>query len=105
MSEEEKKAIEFLKVAKELKIVLSCSFGNNGEFEFNNLQKQQFDIILNLIEKQQKTIEELKGKLEDNIFRGVEEEVLEEFRQKIKQQQKEIEELKEYKHMHEDLCD
>jgi len=86
LSEEEKKAIEFLKMAKKLKIVLSCNFWNNGKFEFNKLQKQQFDIILNLIEKQQKEISLLKDQLEY---------VKSEYEETIEQQQKKIEELKQ----------
>jgi hypothetical protein len=66
MSEEEKGAINFLKELKKLQIVLTCSFWNKGEFEFNTLQKKQFDIILNLIDKKDKVIEEATNYIENH---------------------------------------
>lgn len=71
MSKEEKEAIKFLKKLKELQIVLTCSFWSKGEFKFNTLQKKQFDIILNLINKLQKGLESQKQGNKDLVKEGV----------------------------------
>ena len=86
MNEEEKKAIESLRKNR------GVSFA-------------QADIISNLIEKQQKEIKELSEKLTEKICKGVEEEILEEYRQTIISKDKEIEELKkDNEHQWEQRC-
>lgn len=60
MSDEEKKAIEYLK-----RHIIPC-YGRKGTIEF-----MLNDIVLNLIEKQQKEIEELKEKNRQSKMRIV----------------------------------
>lgn len=84
MTDEEKKAIEYLKIH------ILPYYGKKGVIEF-----MLNDILLNLIKKQSKEIEELSDKLIEKICKGVEEEILEEYRQTIIRKDKEIEELKD----------
>lgn len=67
-----------------------------------NMQNTDVNVIVNyeaigglleLYKKQQKEIKELSEKVTENICKGVEEEVLEEYRQTIEKQQKEIKAL------------
>ena len=60
LSDEEKKAIEYVKNIK------NWWWDNtpNRVYAINKNDIEQFDIILNLIEKQQKEIEELEQRLE-----------------------------------------
>jgi len=67
MTDREQEAIEFLKALKDLQIVLTCSFWNKGEFKFNTLQKEQFDIILNLISRLQQEVEEQDETIEKSV--------------------------------------
>ena len=58
---EEKKAIEHIKNIK------SWWWSNSPDrvYAINKLDIEQFDVLLNLIEKQQKEIEELKQEIKD----------------------------------------
>lgn len=61
MNEEEKKAIEKLKTGKKIGIYeLIRTFKREGIENFITTRKQYIDIVLNLIEKQQKESELLK---------------------------------------------
>lgn len=93
MTDEEKKAIEFIKSElqdEKVRVDYQRLTGLYGNLEI--------EILLNLIEKQSKEIEELSDKLTEKICKGVEEEILEEYRQTIISKDKEIEELKEDKY-------
>ena len=57
MSDEEKKAIEYLK-----RHIIPC-YGRKGTIEF-----MLNDIVLNLIEKQSKEIEELKTQIDEHVY-------------------------------------
>lgn len=93
MTDEEKKAIETIKDFKNLKWYEHAF--DNGTEVLEEEEKQDIDVVLNLIEKQSKKIEELSDKLTEKICKGVEEEILEEYRQTIISKDKEIEGLKE----------
>lgn len=82
LNEEENEAIKYLE------------FLSNEKCECEACQKakKEYKTILNLLDKQQKEITKLSEKVTNNICANVENEVLEEYRQKIKDQQKEIEE-------------
>jgi len=89
LSDEEKKKYEEIKY-------------NNG---YLYCDKEDVDCLIDIIEKQSKEIEELSDKLTEKICKGVEEEILEEYRQTIISKDKEIEELKEdNKHQWEERC-
>ena len=60
LSDEEKEAIETIKFFKEMKWYSHAS--DNGTEILSEDEKQDIDIVLNLIEKQQKEIEEVKEK-------------------------------------------
>jgi len=79
-------------LSDEEKAVLKTAKENYG------LTSAEQKILVNLIEKQSKEIEELSDKLTEKICKGVEEEILEEYRQTIISKDKEIEELKEDKY-------
>ena len=91
MSEEEKKAIEFMKFYKEycLKIELenmkNYKTVNDGEFVSTNIET-----ILNLIEKQEAIIKDLTLKNTQRIIDKVEVEVLDEFREENKKLKAEL---------------
>lgn len=84
LSDKEKQTIEYLKARL---------YGNEG-CKIIDVAQSDLRIFLNLIEKQSKEIEELSDKLTEKICKGVEEEILEEYRQTIISKDKEIEELK-----------
>lgn len=65
LSDEEKKAIETIKDLKEIKWY-EHAFDNGTEI-LSKEEKQDIDVILNLIEKQSKEIEELKFRKEESI--------------------------------------
>ena len=94
LSDEEKKAIEFIKSELQDEKKVRNDYKNLTGL-YGNLE---IEIILNLINKQSKEIEELSDKLTQKICKGVEEEMLEEYRQTIISKDKEIEELKEDKY-------
>ena len=75
-------------LSDEEKAVLKTAKENYG------LTSAEQKILVNLIEKQSKEIEELSDKLAEKICKGVEEEILEEYRQTIISKDKEIEELR-----------
>ena len=90
MSEEEKDAIYEFK--KELRLA------TNIDDITTEIRNEYAEIILNLIEKQEKEIEQQAKEIarqDRNIHKLNLDKI---------QQQKEIEELKEYKWMYEDLC-
>lgn len=84
MSDEEKKAIEYLK-----RHIIPC-YGRKGTIEF-----MLNDIVLNLIEKQQKEIEELK---EDNKKKSIViieyQDLYEKLQDKIKAKIEEVQNMK-----------
>ena len=94
MNDEEKKALDELK--EEINKPVEVPEDKFDTFILYNIESAK--IILNLIEKQSKEIEELSDKLTEKICKGVEEEILEEYRQTIISKDKEIEELKEDKY-------
>ena len=88
MSEEENKAMneDEIKFRADLLILNS---------EFPTYRKTEaMEELLKINNKQQKEIKELSEKLTEKICKGVEEEILEEYRQTIISKDKEIEELK-----------
>lgn len=88
MTKEEKKAII------DCDSIFICLDDAMSEDSANDYRKS-YKILRNLIEKQSKEIEELSDKLTEKICKGVEEEILEEYRQIIISKDKEIEELKD----------
>lgn len=91
MNEEEIKAIETVKQYKKC-FVFETVHEETGE-RLNDYSNA-IDIVIKLIDKQQKEIKELSDKLTEKICKGVEEEILEEYRQTIISKDKEIEEFR-----------
>lgn len=73
MTDEEKKAIEFLDELKSLKYTMYSCFWSRGQFEFNEDEKQKIDIVLNLIQKQEKVIDEILKSWKQDDIRSLEE--------------------------------
>ena len=73
----------------------------NDEYNFKNAtrkkDKEAIETLLTAYEKEKEKNKELSNKLTEKICKGVEEEILEEYRQIIIDKDKIIEELKKYK--------
>lgn len=79
LSEDEKEAIKKVEEIKNMKFIITSSFYSRGAISLSIVEKEAIDTVLNLIEKQQKKIEDYETieKIEvDNENRLSEEEVL-----------------------------
>lgn len=94
MSEEEKKAIEGLKKIKKLELTFTSYFFCNGKVTLGEEDKTIIDTILNLIEKEQKELQQKEEIIKTSIIPSYEETIMENEKQLFKMQ----EELKEAIH-------
>jgi len=93
------------KQSKEIEHQIEKRANQRQELAILNAKQIEFNKLVNTVnsykgqfKRQQKEIEELSDKLTEKICKGVEEEILEEYRQTIISKDKEIEELKEDKY-------